>query len=290
VGVSIDGSVGGLVDFEKLVTERLGKRSTEDKPEFAFMPAQLVQVSLPYRQQSGHVFERTSGNYSLRVVDNGGEGLPYGVIPRLFLLWLTTEVFRRKSRTIDLGKSFRIFLASMGYFNVGGNETARIKDQLRRLVSAAINFRYAKDGEWISVGFFIVEKLRLVENSDDIPFKGEFIVSERFFEECRYRCVPTDMNAVRLLRHSPLAIDIYIWLSYKNFVLQKPAAISWKALKAQFGSQNTPVKKFKQTFCKQLEAVKRVYPDAAVVVRQKDLLVLPSKPVIAPREIEEPSS
>jgi hypothetical protein len=205
----------------------------------------------------------------------------------LFLLWLTTEVFRRKSRTIDLGKSFRIFLASMGYFNVGGNETARIKDQLRRLVSAAINFRYAKDGEWISVGFFIVEKTRLLENNDDLPFKGEFIVSERFFEECKYRRVPTDMNAVRLLRHSPLAIDIYIWLSYKNFVLQKPAAISWKSLKAQFGSATTPTWKFKQTFCNQLEAVRAVYPGAAVQVTKQNLVVLPSKPSIAPREIVE---
>ncbi len=251
------------------------------------MPAQLVQVSLPYRQHSGSVFERTSGNYSLRIVDNGGCGLPYGIIPRLFLLWLTTEIFRRKSRSIDLGRSFRIFLASMGFFNVGGQRAERIKDQLRRLVSAAINFRYSKDGEWIQVGFFIVEETKLIEGSDELPFKGEFVVSERFYNECKYRRVPCDLNAVRLLSHSSLAVDIYIWLSYKNFVLQKPAAISWKSLKAQFGSATTPTWKFKQTFCNQLEAVRAVYPGAAVQVTKQNLVVLPSKPSIAPREIVE---
>jgi hypothetical protein len=95
------------------------------------------------------------------------------------------------------------------------------------------------------------------------------------------------MNAVRLLRHSALAVDIYIWLTYKNFVLQKPTAISWKALKAQFGSASTPTWKFKQTFCNQLEAVRAVYPEAAVQVTKKSLIVLPSKPSIAPRETVE---
>lgn len=275
------------VEIDKFVLGRIQKNSAEDpKRDVGFMPTQLVQVSLPYRQQSGRVFERTSGDYSLNVVDTMGVGLPYGVIPRMFLIWLSSEVYRRKDRVINLGKSFRTFVASMGYFNLGGSETKRIKDQMKRLVSSAMSFKYSKDGEWISVGFFIVDRAEFDDSNaqKEIPFKGHFIVSETFYKECLRGVVPCDMNAIRLLRHSPLAIDIYLWLTYKNFVLKQPVTISWKALKNQFGSSSTPTWKFKQTFCKQLEAVKAVYSNALVQESRKGLMVVPTTPHIAPRK------
>ena len=44
------------------------------------------------------------------------------------------------------------------------------------------------------------------------------------------------MLALKLLKRSPLALDIYFWLTYRMSYLQKDTLIPWEFLQMQFGA------------------------------------------------------
>jgi len=69
----------------------------------AFIPRLFVLTTLPHRRPQGNRFERLNGWQSLRMVAPRRIGLPYGVYPRLLLMFITTEALRKKSRQIHLG-------------------------------------------------------------------------------------------------------------------------------------------------------------------------------------------
>ena len=71
-------------------------------------------------------------------------GLPYGVIPRLILAWITTEAVRTKSKELILGESLSDFLDQLGLSRRGGKrgDITRLKNQLQRLLSCTITFSY----------------------------------------------------------------------------------------------------------------------------------------------------
>jgi hypothetical protein len=117
------------------------------------------------------------------------------------------------------------------------------------------------------------------------PWQSTLTLSTSFFEECKNHSVPIDLRVIHQLR-SPLAIDIYIWLTYRYNSVKIPQPITWKQLKWQFGANygNTPQgeRDFKTNFKKQLRQVLSVYWDAKLEVTQDALILLPSKPHILP--------
>jgi len=62
------------------------------------------------------------------------------------------------------------------------------------------------------------------------------VLGREIFQEITRSAVPVDLRAVHLLKSFPLAIDIYIWLTYRMSHLQRPCQIPWKALENQFGA------------------------------------------------------
>lgn len=60
-----------------------------------------------------------------------------------------------------------------------------------------------------------------------------------FYEALTLSSVPVDLRALRALKRSPLAMDLYAWLTYTAFVATKarrPRTVSWEALHAQMGA------------------------------------------------------
>ena len=106
----------------------------------------------------------------------------------------------------------------------------------------------------------------------------ELALSRRFFQEITRSAVPVDLRAIERLKGSPLAIDIYIWLTYRMSYLRRPCLIPWKALQLQFGATYSRSRDLRRSFCAHLRDVVGVYP--AVRLRQKDtgLLIYPSPP------------
>ncbi len=289
-------------NLDKLISEALLIEEEEAKQAGAlgYMAKCLIQASLPYRNPGTvPAWGRENGNFSL-VIQPGYTikqgtlnciGFPYGNIPRLLLAWLTTEAVITKQPTLYLGHSLSEFMRELDLMPTGGRwgSITRIKEQTKRLFSAQISCIYdAKDG----FGFHpthIADKTMLwwdPKNPDQATlWQSTIELNRTFFEAITKNPVPIDMRALRALKHSPMALDIYCWLTYRMSYLKvttKP--IPWALLQKQFGADyaETPQGKqgFKRNFLKQLKAVHAVYTELKIEYTDLGIALKPSKPHI----------
>jgi hypothetical protein len=119
-------------------------------------------------------------------------------------------------------------------------------------------------------------------NEEAGKWQSHVRLSDNFFKECVTNPVPIDMRAYKTLRGSPLAMDIYTWLTYRmSYTNHKTRPIRWEALMMQFGSSYgserlQAIRDFKKAFLKSLKMVQIVYPKANVEVSDSGLILLPS--------------
>src|SRR6185312_3700010 len=131
----------------ELIAESIYEECEEVKRSnsLGFMARALVQACMPHRNSNELYFKRKNGNYSLCMMAHPDIGLPYGSIPRLELIWITTEAVQKKSREIILGNSLNSFMSKVGVPRTGAY-IERFKDQTKRLFSCSISCTY-DDGE-----------------------------------------------------------------------------------------------------------------------------------------------
>ena len=85
-----------------------------------------------------------------------------------------------------------------------------------------------------------------------------------FFQEITRSAVPVDLRAIRQLQRSPIAIDLYVWLTHRMSYLRKPTLIPWQGLHNQFGADYSRQRDFCQRFLQSLRLVLTLYPEAQV--------------------------
>jgi hypothetical protein len=213
--------------------------------------------------------------------------MPYGSYPRLLLTWLTTEAVRTKCPTLQLGDSLSQFMAALGLSATGGRwgSIPRLKEQAIRLfgsVVTAYDSTNTRDrGEIITVA----EKWDLWwshSQLDQQSLFGSWVkLSSSFFDEITDRPVPLDLRAIRALKKSPLALDLYAWATYRASYLQHRTVIPWHSLQQQFGAgyPNTTrgTLDFKANLLKTLRKVGAAYSDLRSCAAETDngLMLLP---------------
>lgn len=258
-----------------------------DADEIGFMARLLVQATLPHSRPKTRRFVRSNGALTIRMVaTEDGVGLPYGTYPRLLLSWVTTEAARTKSPVLSLGHSLSAFMAQLGLGVTGGSKGTILvlRRQLEMLFRAAISWTYRSNTAELDRQVFPFEGRELwwdprrPEQAE--LFNSRLILSQPFFQELVKRPVPLDMRAMRHLAsmRSPLALDIYTWLTYRMSYLQDPLEISWASLKMQFGADYGRPDHFREKFLKKLRVVKQLYPQAKVAPSAGGLSLWPSPP------------
>ena len=95
--------------------------------------------------------------------------------------------------------------------------------------------------------------------------------------------MPVDLRALRALRGSPLALDIYAWLTYRLSYLRRPCLVPWSALEAQFGADYGRRRDFRRRFLARLADVLCLYPYARCAHTPAGLLLKPSPPHVGRR-------
>ncbi|MCP4201642.1 MAG: pirin [bacterium] len=251
----------------------------------------LVQATLPHSRPETHEFERINGRFTLYMNAPPSVGLPYGSYPRLALAWLSTEAVRTRSREIELGPTFSSFMYKLGLTPITGKRgtTSRLRDQLHRLFSTTIRCSYSDgaEGHAAGVGYTIAHKHQLwwsPQNPEQRPlWNSAVVLSTEFCDELVAHAVPIDLRALRTLRGSPLALDIYAWLTYRMSYLRKPCLIPWEALQTQFGADYRRLRDFKRKFLRHLSDVLHIYPAARLFERPAGL-VLRRSPTHLPRK------
>ncbi len=260
--------------IDRLVREALAieEQSAKDAGALGFVARCMVQATLPHSQVKEHYFQRTNGNFQLSLMANPSIGLPYGSVPRILLAWITTEAVRKKDPTLLLGDTLTSFMTDLDLVPTGGRwgTIPRLRSQMQRLFSCTISCNYADpQGRGAAgVNFLIADSYAMwwkPQEPDQVALWQSFVtLGNKFYEEIIAHNVPIDRRALRALRRSPLALDIYTWLTYRMSYLSKPTEIPWEALAAQFGSDYASLKHFKPEFRLALKKVLMQYPSARV--------------------------
>jgi Plasmid encoded RepA protein len=293
----------------KLLDAAEAIRLHPDKTEAAFMARQLVQATLPHKNPGDvPAWSRTNGNLTLTIRPgwdsrkNNVIGYPYGTIPRLLLFWITTEAVKTKNRRLELGNSLTAFMRELGLNPDNGgtgakrSDARRLRDQMKRLFRAMISFDQVKSsGEgWLDMQVAPEGVLWWDEKQPEQTtlWNSWIQLSEKFFEAITAAPVPVDMRALKTLKRSPLALDLYAWATYTAFQTQKTGqsrSISWEWLHEQFGAEYSETRNFqtkaKTAICK----VQAVYPALGLEFEKGGVRVLPCNPAatIKPKSLKK---
>ncbi len=257
-----------------------------EAPSPSFLHSALCAMSLPVRRPADEhaPIIRQDGQYTLvinpkPVVEtiSGHQrfhslGVPFGSLPRLVLIHIMTEAVRTKSRRIVLGTTFTDWMRRMGFRTISygprGSATL-IKDQLDRLLACEWIIRWDSAGTQ-SEREFGVKEIKLTNEYTGVESKSggfmrEILMTEGFFEHLRQHAVPMNEHAIRQLRESATALDLYTWLAYRlpRINPKRSASISWQQLAVHFGNDGKNIRKFRQTIRDAWERhVSAVYPEA----------------------------
>lgn len=243
-----------------------------------YMARTLAQATLPHldpKLPPGYLYSRDTGQLTLTVAPTSPKhGIPYGTIPRVIMAWICTEVVRTKDRTLSLGHSQADFLEKLQLHN-NGRDIARFREQSLRLFKSVISVEYTNDDEGdLSKRLMISDQSHVFWHPKKVNqralWDSTLELSERFFTEIISAPVPIDLRVFHALSKSPMAMDIYTWLTYRMFVLvvsgRPHALIPWAGLKLQFGGNYGNDKQglydFKTNFKKRLREVLAFYPEA----------------------------
>jgi len=266
--------------------ERVSAVASET-PSPSFLHSALCAMSLPVRRPPDEhaPIIRQDGQYTLVInpkpvvetVDGQQRlqslGVPYGSLPRLVLIHIMTEAVRTKSRHVVLGATFTEWMRRMGFRTISygprGSATL-VRGQLDRLLACEWMIRWENAGEEQGEREFGIKEIKLSTEYIGVDRKGgafvrEIFMTDAFFDHLRQHAVPLNDNAVRQLRDSATALDLYTWLAYRlpRIGPKRPAAISWQQLAVHFGNDGKNIRKFRQTIRDAWERqVSTVYPEA----------------------------
>jgi hypothetical protein len=281
-------------------------RQDPESVEWAFMARQLVQCTLPHRNPGDiPAWQRTNGNLSL-VIRPGWDrenqrplGYPYGSIPRLLLFWIVTEAKRMGKRRLELGHSLAQFMHKVGLNPDNGtgsrSDARRLREQMSRLFRATISFdKITVEPGRQSAGWLDMQIAPEGEFWWDTKHPEQSILwgswielGEKFFEAIMAAPVPLDMRALRELKQSPLALDIYAVMNYRAHTTKEPFFLSWDMLRKQLGTEISDPKNFKRDMLPMLRKVLAVAPHLKIEQVRGGIVVHPSRAAIAARQPTE---
>lgn len=287
------------------VAQAIRDKPQPDGDDIAFLARQLVQATLPHAAPRGTPPEwaRVNGNLTLSIrpgykTDRAGRrvcvGYPFGTIPRLLLFWITTEALRTKSRRLELGASLNAFIRDLGLNPATGGgargDASRLRDQMERLFRATISFERSDEGGQSWIDMQIAPKGYLwwdfKEPAQGTLFASWVELSEPFYEAILSAPVPVDVRALRALKRSPLALDLYAWLAYQSFVATqrgRTCFISWSQMMKHLGTSYADLRDFRRHAKHALGKVHAVYPTLNLSFVHGGVEIRPGSPAVQGR-------
>src|SRR5208337_23173 len=244
-------------------------------------------LGLPYRRPKGEKDQvwRITTDFADITVQSGTikrddgttelAGVPYGSYARMALIALQSEALEQGARDIELGETAYDALKRLGLPD-GGKVAEMALAQLEKLARCHVSFRIGTDLKGLEINERLVEAFQY--DTDGKPFIKRVRLSTAFFEGLRRHPVAIDRSAVQRIRNSPVALDVYLWLSYRLPALERDTPISWMALHKQFGHGIGVMRFFKRPFAENMELARSVYPTANFNLTSSGIILRPSPP------------
>lgn len=274
--------------------------------EITYVARFLIQCTMPHSNPGDvPIWMRKNGAYTLAiqpgwdVQNNCSLGYPYGTLPRLLIIWMVTQAKRTNNPKLQLGHSLTEFMRELGLDPSRGHKTServRLKDAMRRLFDAKISFyKHTVEGSFEGAykrSMEIAPETHLWwDNSDpnQTPLWGSWIeLGPKFFQAIMESTVPCNMRALRLLKRSPLALDLYTLCNWIGANLgEKPKHwISWAMLADQLGVSYGDNHDLKKKVKAAMRKVKLAHPGLNVGYdnQRGGIVIYPSLPAV-PRTI-----
>lgn len=284
---------------------RLDRATSKDA---AFLARQFVQATLPHTDPKADTWRRVNGNFALGMqagynpLTGKSYGLPYGIIPRLFLYYLNTEVLRTKSARVELGKSLSAFMRQLGLDPATGGgprgDARRFQEQVTRLTRARISFmtelREGDDrGEaWLDMQ--VAPRGVLWWNpkapGQDTLFDSWIEISRELYEAITAAPIPVDVRVLKAIKRSPLALDLYALLCFEVYRVSRTGqarSIPWGGLMRQLGADyqsETALKDFKAKARAQLRKIAACWGGLEVTTDEHGINVYPGSRLAIPEK------
>jgi hypothetical protein len=272
-------------------------RVQDEEPVPAFLHSALCAMSLPTKRPKNEALPivREDGKYALAInprpvlqtIDGKpvlrSLGVPFGSYPRVALIYMLSQAVTRRSRDVYLGRNFTEWMRRLGYQTVsfGPRGTANLmREQVDRLLACEWQIRW--DGEGTDESAFAVRDVKISnEYAGSLDRNGTFTreirMSEIFYQHLIEHAVPLNEVAVRELKGTPTALDLYTYLAYRlpRIASDKGQTISWDQLARHLGN-SADSKRFRQTVRETMQIVSAVYPNANVDLSGRKVVLHPS--------------
>ncbi|WP_298810430.1 replication protein RepA [uncultured Sphingomonas sp.] len=272
-------------------------RVQDEEPVPAFLHSALCAMSLPTKRPKDETapIVREDGKYALAInprpvlqnVDGKSVmrslGVPYGAYPRVALIYLLSQAVMKQSRDVYLGRNFTEWMRRLGYQTVsyGPRGTANLmREQVDRLLACEWQIRW--DGTEAGDNAFAVRDVKISnEYAGSLDKNGSFAreirMSEAFYSHLIEHAVPLNEVAIRELKGTPTALDLYTYLAYRlpRIATDKGQVISWDQLAKHLGNE-ADSKRFRQTVRETMQIVSAVYPNANVDLSGRKVVLHPS--------------
>ena len=264
-----------------------------------FLHSTMCQLGLPRSHVEGMAFERKCGNKALQVTAgslwNGErfvpQPIPYGSFPRLILPWINAAAKRLDSPEVPLGRSGRELLRTFGKDTSGGKKGAytMLKRQMLAIVASRLMLGFNAGQKAITRDGTPFEQIEAwqVKGYQSLDWPQTITLCESYFKELTEHAVPLDWRALKALRGSALAMDVYTMLAERLHRITGRSLVYWNNFYEQFGQEyqgKQPLEDFKRAFRQALRDALTVYPQARVMKVTGGLILLPSQPPVPYKE------
>lgn len=269
-------------------------RVQDEEPVPAFLHSALCAMSLPTKRPKDDTqpIVREDGKYALAInprpilqtVDGRpvlrSLGVPFGAYPRVALIYLLSQAVTKRSRDVYLGRNFTEWMRRLGYQTVsyGPRGTANLmREQVDRLLACEWQIRW--EGHNSGDSAFAVRDVKISnEYAGSLDRNGAFAreirMSEQFYAHLIDHAVPLNEVAIRELKGTPTALDLYTYLAYRlpRISGSRGQIISWDQLAKHLGN-NADSKRFRQTVRETMQLVSAVYPNADVDLSGRNVVL-----------------
>ncbi len=266
----------------------LAEKTREEAGALGFMSRLLIMVNLPYKDPGKDCknWHRKNGLVSIDVVSGYEDGipigLPYGAYPRLILAYLITQAVKTQDPTIYLGKTFSDFIDLIG-IEKGGMTRKQLQKQLKRTLSAAFAWTYSTDKQWTRANIQVSSQSQLwwdeKQPEQQSLWESYIRFNLDFFNEIMRNAVPLDLRVLATLKNSPLGLDLYMFIAWRTFKLDKPVFISWENLQEQVGGQFLSIHEFSRNCRNHIKKIQAINLNLNVKFLKGRLCLYPSYPL-----------
>jgi len=281
--------------------EEIFGAGTVDRDDLGYLLSLHAHVYLPRKPTTATEHVHVSGPYSVlvaagRLFEPGTkkwihQPLPYGGKPRTLLAFVASYAKRNRAREIPLGASFTDFVREMAGSATGGAKGSLTlwRKQFSALAAANICVGADFNGQATTCKIDVAEKINVWfarEPGQMSLFPSSVTLTEAYYDLIQEHAMPIDWRAFRALQGAPLALDTYLWLTYRLPRVRERGGclISWQALHEQFGPEYARLRDFRSRFSQAITKAVKVYPSARVEVGKAGVVVKASPPAVARRQ------